>query len=247
MSTADSVSDGQFWAAIRRDRFLLDPDVVFLQGGSVGPSPRPVVDTVTEGIRTFDSNPLKHQPLFWPIVEEAREKLATFVGTSAERLALVQNTTMAMSVPAQGLTWEEGGEILTTDQEYGAVRACWDYIAERYKMKIVKVKLPLEIESAAQIVDTFDAGYTDRTRAVVFGHVYWSTGLAMPIKQLTELGRERGAWVIVDGAHASLRRSIRNYRVSSRLLRSRGWISVLSDGNCGMTRTSRLQHSVWVG
>ena len=141
MSTTDSVSaDAQFWAAIRRDRFLLDPDVVFLQGGSVGPSPRPVVDTVTEGIRSFDSNPLKHQPLFWPIVEEAREKLASFVGTSAERLALVQNTTMAMSVPAQGLTWKEGGEILTTDQEYGAVRACWDYIAERYKMKIVKVK-----------------------------------------------------------------------------------------------------------
>ena len=203
MSTTDSVSDdAQFWAAIRRERFLLDPDVVFLQGGSVGPSPRPVVDTVTEGIRTFDSNPLKHQPLFWPIVEEARGKLASFVGTSVERLALVQNTTMAMSVPAQGLTWEEGGEILTTDQEYGAVRACWDYIAERYKMKIVKVKLPLEIESAEQIVDTFNAGFTDRTRAVVFGHVYWSTGLAMPIKQLTELGRERGAWVIVDGAHA---------------------------------------------
>lgn len=203
MSTTDPLStDAQFWAAIRRDQFLLDPNVVFLQGGSVGPSPRPVVDTVTKGIRTFDSNPLKHQPLFWPIVEEARDKLATFVGTSAKRLALVQNTTMAMSVPAQGLTWEEGTEILTTDQEYGAVRSCWNYIAERHKMKIVRAELPLKIESAEQIVDTFKAGFSDRTRAVVFGHVYWSTGLVTPVKQLTELGRERGVWVIVDGAHA---------------------------------------------
>ena len=203
MSPSDPLSaDAQFWAAIRRDQFLLDPDVVFLQGGSVGPSPRPVVDTVTDSIRTFDSNPLKHQPLFWPIVEEAREKLAMFVGTSAKRLALVQNTTMAMSVPAKGLTWKEGGEILTTDQEYGAVRACWEYIADHHNMKIVRVELPLKIESAEQIVDTFNAGFTDRTRAVVFNHVYWSTGLVTPVKQLTELGRERGAWVIVDGAHA---------------------------------------------
>ncbi|MBT5873454.1 MAG: aminotransferase class V-fold PLP-dependent enzyme [Candidatus Latescibacteria bacterium] len=203
MKPSDSVStDAQFWAAIRRDQFLLDPEVVFLQGGSVGPSPRPVVDTITKGIRDFDSDPLKHQPLYRPIVEKAREKLAKFVGTSAERVALVQNTTMAMSVPAQGLTWEEGDEILTSDQEYGAVRACWDYIAKRYKVKINRVELPLKIESAEQIVDTFKAGFTDRTRAMVFGHVYWSTGLATPIKELTELGRERGAWVIIDGAHA---------------------------------------------
>ena len=203
MSKTKSVTaEAQFWAAIRRDQFLLDPDVVFLQGGSVGPSPRPVVDTVTNGIHAFDSNPLKHQPQFWPLVEEAREKLAEFVGTSPERLALVQNTTMAMSVPAQGLTWEEGGEILMSDQEYGAVSACWDYIARRYKMEIVRVELPMKIESAEQVIDTYKAGFSDRTSVFVFGHVYWSTGLATPIKELTELGRERGAWVIIDGAHA---------------------------------------------
>jgi isopenicillin-N epimerase len=37
---------------------------------------------------------------------------------------------------------------------------------------------------------------------MVFGHVYWSTGLVTPVKELTALGREHGAWVIVDGAHA---------------------------------------------
>ena len=122
--------DDAFWKAIRRDQFYLDRDVAFLQGGSVGPSPKPVVDRVTEAIRAFDSDPLKHQPHYWPIVEESREKLARFVGTRPERIALVQNTTMALSVFAQGVTWKVGGEILMTDQEYGAVNACFDYVAD---------------------------------------------------------------------------------------------------------------------
>lgn len=201
-STEAIVNDHQFWAAIRRDQFLLNPDVTFLQGGSVGPSPRPVVDTVTEGIRAFDTDPLKHQGIYGPKVEEARQKLATFVGTAPERIALVQNTTMGMSVPARGLTYNAGDEILMSDQEYGSVNACWQYIAERHDMTIKKVELPLRIESKEQIVETFKAGFTDRTHVMVFSHVYCTTGLAAPIKELTELGRERGAWVIIDGAHA---------------------------------------------
>jgi isopenicillin-N epimerase len=208
MDDTDTPSDlqphtDQFWAAIRRDQFYLDPDTTFLQGGSVGPSPKPVVDKVTESIKAFDSDPLKHQPLYGPMVSEAREKLAAFIGTRPERVALVQNTTMGMSVPAQGLTWKAGGEILMTDQEYGAVNACWDYIAERYGLTVRRVELPLEIRHKDQIIDTFKAGLNNKTQAMVFGHVYWSTGLATPVKELTELGRNQGAWVIVDGAHAT--------------------------------------------
>ena len=195
--------DDQFWATIRRDQFYLDPETTFLQGGSVGPSPKPVVDKVTESIKAFDSNPLKYQPLYHPMVREAREKLAAFIGTRPERIALVQNTTMGMSVPAQGLTWKAGGEILMSDQEYGAVNACWDYIAERYGLTVRRVEMPLEIRNKEQIIDTFKSGLNDKTQVMVFGHVYWSTGLAVPVKELIELGREAGVWVIVDGAHAT--------------------------------------------
>jgi len=194
--------DQAFWAALRRDQFYLDPNVIFLQGGSVGPSPKPVVDKVTSSIRAFDSDPLKHQGIFHPLVEEARKKLADFVGTRPERLSLVQNTTMGMSVPAQGLLFNAGEEIVMTDQEYGAVSMCWEYIAERRGMTIKRVTLPLEIENPEQIVRLYREQMTDKTKVMVFAHVYWSTGLVTPVKELTALGREHGAWVIVDGAHA---------------------------------------------
>ena len=194
--------DDAFWKGIRRDQFYLDPEVTFLQGGSVGPSPKPVVDRVVEAIRAFDSDPLKHQPLYSPIVEESRAKLADFVGTRPERLALVQNTTMALSVFAQGVTWKVGGEILMSDQEYGAVNACFDYVARRHGMTVRRVHLPLEINDAQQIINVFKDGINQNTVAMVFGHVYWSTGLVTPVKELTDIGRDHGIWVVVDGAHA---------------------------------------------
>lgn len=195
-------SDDQFWAEIRRNQFLLNPEVTFLQGGSVGPSPRPVVDKVTESIRAFESDPLHHQSVFHPLVQEAREKLAAFVGAHPDRIAFVQNTTMGMSVPAQGLTFKAGDEVLMTDQEYPAVSACWWYIAERYGMTVRTVELPLVIESPEQIVRAMASGITPNTRVMVVSHVYWTTGLAVPLTELVRLGRDHGLWVLIDGAHA---------------------------------------------
>ena len=191
-----------FWDGIRRDQFYLDSNTAFLQGGSVGPSPKPVVDCITDAIRKFDSDPLKHQQLYGPRVEESRKKLADFVGTRPERLALVQNTTMALSVFAQGVEWKPGGEILMTDQEYGAVNACFDYIARRHKMTVRRVHLPMEISNAQQIIDVLKAGINQKPSAMIFGHVYWSTGLVTPVKELTKIARDEGIWCVVDGAHA---------------------------------------------
>ena len=195
--------DDAFWKGIRRDQFYLEPEIAFLQGGSVGPSPKPVVDRVTEAIRAFDSDPLKHQQQYWPIVEESREKLAKFVGTRPERIALVQNTTMALSVFAQGVTWKVGGEILMTDQEYGAVNACFDYIAERHGLTVRRVHLPMEITDQQQIIDVFRDGMNEknsgrglRPRVLVDrpGDAGEGTDRNRP--------GERGIWVVVDGAHA---------------------------------------------
>lgn len=192
-----------FWADIRR-QFYLEDGVTFLQGGSVGPSARPVIEQVIEWLREVEANPLYNQGgrLMGPLVESAREKVADFTGASAKNTALVLNTTMGMNVPARGLPLQPGGEVLMSDQEYPSVQRMWEHMAKTQHVLIRKVPLPTPPESPGEIVDAFAAQVTPRTQVMVFSHVYCTTGLVAPVGELTALAHEHGAVAVVDGAHA---------------------------------------------
>ncbi|MDP7237670.1 MAG: aminotransferase class V-fold PLP-dependent enzyme, partial [Candidatus Latescibacteria bacterium] len=127
-----SAEGAAFWADIRKQFYLRD-DTTYLQGGSVGPSSRPTIERTIDLLRLFESDPLnnRHEGLLRPIIETARSKLARFVGADPDRLALLPNTTMGINLPAQGLPWEIGREILMSDQEYPAVKNLFDSIADR--------------------------------------------------------------------------------------------------------------------
>ena len=198
-----STDDAAYWANIRKQFYLKD-DITYLQGGSVGPSARPTIERVVDLLRAFESDPINNRGdnLMGPLLEEAREKLAAFVGAPPDRIALVTNTTMAMNIPAQGLTWEHGSEVLMSDQEYPAVKNLWDYIAERDGLTIIRVPLPIPPGSPEAIIAAFAAGITEKTRVVLFSHVYYTTGLVTPIKAITQLAHDSGAISIIDGAHA---------------------------------------------
>ena len=197
-----SQEEAAFWTGIR-EQFYLTPGRVFFNGGSVGPSARPTIEQVIDMLRTFESDPLHHQGhTLGPLVESSREKLATFVGTHPDRIAFVQNTTMGMNVPAQGLDFERGSEVLMSNQEYPAVVNLWRYVAERRGLTIREVHLPTPPDNPEEIVEAYASGITSKTRVLVFSHVYYTTGMVTPIRALSHLAREHNAMAVIDGAHA---------------------------------------------
>ena len=192
-----------YWRSVR-EQFYLKDNVTYLQGGTVGPSPRPVTEYVISLLRQFESDPLHNQreALLAPIVEESRKKLAAFIGTEPERVALVTNATMGMNIPVHGLPLEAGKEILMSDQEYGSIRNMWEYIAQEKGLEVCTVPLPMAPESPDQVLDAFAQGLSNRTQIMVFSHVYCTSGLVTPAKALCRLAHGHGALAIVDGAHA---------------------------------------------
>ncbi|MEE2993326.1 MAG: aminotransferase class V-fold PLP-dependent enzyme [Gemmatimonadota bacterium] len=197
-----SEEDMAYWADVR-DRFLLQPNIAYLNGGIFGPCARVVVDRIAELSEQLNADVGKHMgQTLGPLTETAREKLAAFVGAHPDRIALVLNTTMGMNLVAQGLTFEAGGEILMSDHEYPSMEALWRYVAERDGLTIRKIALPITAERREDIVDAFAAGMNGRTRLITFCHVYYFTGLITPARALCGLARENGTVSVVDGAHA---------------------------------------------
>ena len=82
------------------DRWLLDPEVVFLNHGSFGATPIAVLEEQTRIQRRIESEPLQFfDHHYFDELDEARRGLARFVGVRVEDLIFVANATTGMTGP----------------------------------------------------------------------------------------------------------------------------------------------------
>jgi len=194
-------NEEELWRLIRA-QFGFDENVVYLNNGSVGASPRIVYDTVYQIMRQIESNPAGQ---FWgelpAKIEEVRKKLAEFLSISSEEIALVRNTTEGMSIVAQGLNLKKGDELITSTHEHPGGRFCWEYMAEKKGIVIKKIPLKSPTESKEVILDEIKKRITSKTKVFSFCHMNCTTGLIMPVKEIAELAKENSIFFAVDGAH----------------------------------------------
>ena len=187
----------------KSDDVLLDPALTYLQTGSLGPTPRPVLERTVAVWRELELDPTSQG--YGPLergMETVREHAASLINCATDELVITRSTTEGLNWVAQGIDWSAGERILTTDQEHPGGRACWDWVARRYNVAIDVVAIPPGENNPAAIIERFAQRLTTKTRVLSFSHLLTSTGLRMPVAELSTLARRAGALAVVDGAQA---------------------------------------------
>jgi selenocysteine lyase/cysteine desulfurase len=186
------------------DDFAFDPDLIYLQTGSLGPSPRVVVERALAVWKQLERDPsMNGYGELQKGMEVVRGKAAALLGCALDELVITNCTTEGMNRVAQGLALKPGDRIVTTDQEHPGGRLGWDFVAKRHGAAIDVVAIPAGENDGGAIVERFAKAITPRTVALSFSHVLSSTGLRMPVAELSALARKANAIAIVDGAQAA--------------------------------------------
>jgi isopenicillin-N epimerase len=188
----------------RNPRFWpLDPQLTFLNHGSFGSCPRPVLE-FQQDLRTR----LERQPVQFLVreleglLDAARAELSRFVGADPQDLVFVPNATTGVNTVLRSLRLKPRDELLVTDHEYNACRNALDFVADQSRARIVEARVPFPVRSTEEICDVIFARVTRRTRLALLDHVTSQTGIVMPIGRLVREFSARGIEVLVDGAHA---------------------------------------------
>ena len=197
-------NEDAYWSELRK-QFLIPEDEVYLNNGTVGSSPAPVLRAVFDGYNETEKM-AQQDPEDYPIWgyaawNEFRDPLAAFVGCKRDELALLRNATEANSYIANGIDMKAGDEVLMTDQEHPGGEHPWNLRAKRYGVVVKKVTLPKPVQNAAQVLNQFNDAITPRTRVMFFSHITTATGVVLPAKELCALARSKGILSAVDGAH----------------------------------------------
>jgi selenocysteine lyase/cysteine desulfurase len=187
--------------------YLLAPGLIHLNTASLGATPRVVLDRTLAAWRKLESSPVRMaygnaEDNVLSAAERVRERAAGFIGCEQDELLLTRCTTDAMNIVAQGMRWTAGDRVLTTDREHDGGSLCWAYIAQRHGVVVDRIAIALDEHDSAAIVRRFAAAITPVTRVISVSHVISSTGLRMPIAEISALARERGVLCVVDGAQA---------------------------------------------
>lgn len=180
----------------------LDNDCIYLNHGSFGPSPKPVRDARSRWSERIERQPMR---FFCREMEEelenASEVLAGFLKTRADRIALLENATVAMNVVSASIGLTNTDEVILTDHEYGAVRNIWQARCRESGSRLITVALPFPPHDDA-VVEQIAAAVTSHTRLIVVSHVTSATACVLPVQKICRMAAEKGVPVCVDGPHA---------------------------------------------
>lgn len=186
-----------------RAEFALADGITYLNHGAYGGVPR----LVAEAQRAWQDRIERNPTAFFrrearPFMRLAAARLAAYLGCDADGLALIDNATSGCNTVLRSLELQPGDEIVFASQTYNAVRNAILYVCARTGAVPVEAALPFPAHGAAAIVEAYGRAIGARARLVVVDHISSQTATVMPLAEITDMARSRGARVLVDGAHA---------------------------------------------
>ena len=189
-----------------RRHWLLEDGVVFLNHGSFGACPRPVLEAQSRLREQMEREPVRFFTREAPaLLRAAREALGGFVGADPDDLAFVPNATAALNAVLRSYPFAPGDEVLVSDHEYNATLNAAEHAARERGARVVVARIPFpmgEVGGAEVVLEAVLARVGPRTRLAVLDHVTSPTGLVFPIGRLARELDARGVELLVDGAHA---------------------------------------------
>ncbi len=186
-----------------KEHWLLDPGIAYLNHGSFGATPRVILARQDELRMQLEREPVRFMVReLEPLLDEARNTLAAFVGANPAAIAFVPNATAGVNAVLRSLDLDRHDELIVTSHEYNASRNSLEYVAGLAGAKVVSVDVPFPIRSSEEVVERVLARVTERTRLLLVDHVTSQTGLIFPIATLIDELNRRGIDTLVDGAHA---------------------------------------------
>lgn len=174
--------------------FPLQPDISYLNHAAVSPWPSRTANAIVEFARENQQLGATHYPEWMEVEQRLRVRLAALIGAdSAADIALLKNTSEALSVVAHGIRWQAGENIVGIQWDFPSNRVVWESLAEHQ----VSFK-PADILGTDQPEQALMAACDQHTRLLAVSSVHYATGLRLDLEALGDFCQQRQILFCVD-------------------------------------------------
>lgn len=150
-----------------KDQFLLDPEIRYLNHGSFGACPKPILENYQ-----FWQNALEREPVQFitktapEALSVSKQALAKYIGCDTEDFFFIPNPTMAVNQVVKSLNFQRGDEVLSTNLEYGAIDKTFEFYSKKNGFTYRKQNISLPLVSKEKFIEEFWKGYNEKTKGI---------------------------------------------------------------------------------
>ncbi len=182
----------------RRHLFSIPEDVIYLDAAYMTPIPQTAIAAGVRGVNVKAAPWDMTINSYYDEVEKARELAASFIGASAEDIAIVPATSYGIAVAAANVDVPSGSVILMMENEHTSHRYAWYELARQKGARVVTVPRRAGEPWAPAIVAAIRE--SNAPVSVVAGTiVHWFEGMSVDIEAVAEATHEAGASLVMDG------------------------------------------------
>lgn len=196
--------------AIRQDFPLFDDDkIAYLDSAASSQKPRQVIDGMRDIMAYEYANihrgTYRLSENLSTKYENVRGKIATFLNApSQNNIVFSYNSTSAINMVAHSLMRgrfiQKNDVILISQMEHHANIVPWQLICDDIGAKIIPI--PLDDNGDINMVIYADLLSQYKPRLVAMTHISNVLGAINPIKEITKLAHDVGAFILIDGSQA---------------------------------------------
>jgi cysteine desulfurase / selenocysteine lyase len=178
----------------KHPEFPLTDELIYLNHAAVAPWPK----RTSEAVIKFAEQNTRYGSHFyrdWLNKEaELRTQLQALLNApSSDDIALVKNTSEALSFVAFGLEWQSGDNIVSSNEEFPSNRLPWESVASQ------SVELrQADLHSADSPEDALFALVDNNTRLLTISSIQFASGLRMDLEKIGAFCKQRDILFCID-------------------------------------------------
>lgn len=175
------------------DEFEQASGLCYLNHAAVAPWPKRASEAVARFAKENVLLGARDYPDWMAKEQHLRERLQRLTNApSTDDIALVKNTSEALSFVAFGLSWQTGEQIVISDEEFPSNRVVWEALADQ-GVEVIQVSLKGDDPEGALL-----AACGPQVRLLAISAVQFATGLRLDLARLGQGCRERGVLFCID-------------------------------------------------
>ncbi|UCR85836.1 aminotransferase class V-fold PLP-dependent enzyme [Pseudomonas chlororaphis] len=175
------------------DEFVQAPGLRYLNHAAVAPWPNRAAEAVARFAKENVLLGARDYPDWMALEQRLRERLMRLLNApSTDDIALVKNTSEALSFVAFGLSWEKGDQIVISDEEFPSNRVVWEALASQ-GVEVLQVSLKGDDPEGALL-----AACGPRTRLMAISAVQFASGLRLDLQRLGAGCKQQNVLFCID-------------------------------------------------
>ena len=188
-----AADDEQYWSALRASLFPIENGRIFLNNGTMGITPYPVLASLQKGFEHAAS-----KGAYPGHTEDLQKAIAELIGCDADEIAITKNVSEGINHACWGIPLSKGDEVLMTTHEHAGGCIAWLHRANLDG--IVIRTFPLG-KTAEETLANLKKAVTKKTKVIAIPHIPCTIGQILPVQEICDFAKSSNIITALDGAH----------------------------------------------